>query len=473
MSDALPIIIGPEGVTPQSPADVRTALTQIVAAEVPGYTNDLPGSLIEDIASTDVAAVLLADQARIDLLNSLTPRGANGFLTRQLGAIYGVPLGVASTTSVLVVFSGTPNYVVQPGFTVTDGTYQYVCTRGTVIGSSGDSPNAFCLATTQGSWAVPPNTVNQLATSLPAAVTLTVNNPTAGTPGGTEQTEAEYRAQVIQAGRAVSQGMPSALRAALQLVSGVQARLIGIRQLSNQWEIIVGGGDPYEVALAIFQGLFDISDLTGSTMVVTDITKATHGVVTTELNHGYIVGDSVTFEDVVGMTEVNGNTYAVFAVIDEKTFSINVNTTGFTTYTSGGVLTPNLRNQLVSLVDYPDTYEIAYVAPPLQTVTMTVTWNTTATNIVSPVAVAQLAIPALVAYVNSVFVGQPMNLFELQATFQEAVAAVIPTAQLTRMVFAVSINGIGTAPQAGTGIIEGDPESYFFAEDTGITVTQG
>jgi hypothetical protein len=40
-------------------------------------------------------------------------------------------------------------------------------------------------------------------------------------------------------------------------------------------------------------------------------------------------------------------------------------------------------------------------------------------------------------------------------------------------VFSVSINGVSAAPAAGTGVIEGDPESYFFAQVSDITITQG
>ena len=66
-----------------------------------------------------------------------------------------------------------------------------------------------------------------------------------------------------------------------------------------------------------------------------------------------------------------------------------------------------------------------------------------------------------------------MNLFELQTTFQTAVAGVIPPPLLTVMDFAVSINGVGVAPSAGTGIIAGDPESYFLTNSTLVTIEQG
>lgn len=472
MSETFPTVMGPEGLLPTSPVAIRQALLSLVASTNPGYTANLPGSLIEDISSTDVAAIALADAARVELVNSLTPYAANDYLLRQLGNIYGVPLGRDSTTSVQVVFSGSVGFVISAGFTVSDGTYQYVVQTGGVVGTDGTSGSIFALATTQGSWAVPPGTVTQLVTSVPDAVTLSVTNPEAGLPGTGAQTAEQYRAQVLQAGRAVSQGMPSALRTALQAVEGVQPRLVSVRQQSSGWEVICGGGDPYQVAYAIFISLFDVSSLVGSTIAVTDITQANPGVVTTDLNHGYTTGDDVTLNGVVGMTEVNGNTYTA-TVIDEKSFSIGVNTGGFGAYVSGGVCTPNDRNQEVDIYDFPDSYVIRYVQPPQQVVDISVTWNTTSPNLVPPAAVAQLGSPALVDYVMGVVVGQPMNLYEMQTVFQEAVASLVPPEQLTRMVFAVSINGVGVPPISGTGIIEGDPESYFYTDSTRIDIVQG
>lgn len=472
MSDTLPLVMTAEGPQPLSPLVIRAALLDLVASTNPGYTATLPGSLIEDVSSTDVAAISLADSARVDLVNSLTPYGANDFLLRQLGNIYGVPLGRDSTTSVLVRFSGDVGFVISVGFTVSDGTHQYVVQNGGIIGSTGESDDLYALATEQGSWAVPAGTVDQLITSVPDGITLTVDNPEAGLPGVGEQTPEQYRAQVLQAGLAVSQGMTTALRTACQNVDGVQARLVSVRQKSTGWEVLVGGGDPYQVANAIFLSLFNFNSLVGSVIGITDITQDNPGVVTTDLNHGYTSGDSVTLDDVVGMVEVSGNTYTA-TVLTEKTFSIGVDTTGFTAYVSGGECSPNDRNESIQINDFPDTYTITYVRPPQQTVDIAVTWNSTSPNIVPPAGVSQLAAPALVDYINAIVVGQPINLFELERTFQTAIASLVPTPLLTRMVFAVSINGISTPPTAGTGIIAGDPESYFFTATTNIDIAQG
>lgn len=474
MSDTLPTVVTRTGLVPQSPLVILQQLIDLVASTNPGYTASLPGSLIEDISSTDVAAISLIDAARVETVDSLNPLSANAFLLAQLGAIYGVAQGVGANTSVEVVFSGPPGFPIAQGFTVSDGTFQYISQSGSIIGASGDSPPVFCIASISGIWVVPANTVTSLVTSVPSTISLTVTNPTSGTPASAPQTEEEYRAQVLQAGRAISQGMATMLRTALGRVSGVQPRLISIRQQSNEWEIIVGGGDPYEVANAIFLGLFDITSLTGSTMSISGATQADPVVITTLLNHGFATGQVIGIEDVVGMVELNGTTPTI-TVTDEKTFSLDgVDGTGFGMYVSGGVVTPNLRNEIVTINDYPDTYQIPFVRPPQQSVTIGLIWNTTGlNNFISPLAIAQLGAPALVDYINSIYAGQPINLFELQNAFQEAVSSVIPPAFLTRMVFTVAINGVGVSPDSGTGIYEGDPESYFFIETTDITITQG
>ena len=474
----LPTVVTRAGLQPQSPASIRQQLVAAVAATNPGYTDSLPGSLIEDVSSTDVAAIALCDQARVETVNSLTPYGANAFLLSQLGQIYigpGSKPAVPTNTAVSVVFAGTVGFVIAAGFTVSDGTYQYVVQDGGVIGDDGSSDALFCLATVAGSWAVPTNTVNELVTSVPSGVDLTCNNPLAGVPGGDAETEESYRARVLRAGQAVTQGMASMLKTLVGEVSGVQQRLISvIQQSGGGWEIVVGGGDPYRVAYAIYTALFDVSSLVGSSLRVTNITQANPGVVTTDLNHGYATGQTgVEITGVVGMTAINAQEIPAITVVDEKTFSIGIDTRPYNAYVSGGVVTPNLRNVVVSLNDYPDVYAIPFVNPPQQTVAIALTWDTSAENFVSSAAVSQLGNPALVSYVNSIPVGAPMNLFEMQTAFQAAVASVLAPALLTRMVFAVSINGIGVDPSAGTGIIAGDPESYFLTSAPQVVITQG
>ena len=96
-------------------------------------------------------------------------------------------------------------------------------------------------------------------------------------------------------------------------------------------------------------GSFLVADKTASTFALTangnasQITGATAAdpVVITAAAHGFADGDIIGTFDVLGMTELNGNTYKVAGKTDD-TFQLNdaadatINGTGFTTYTSGG-----------------------------------------------------------------------------------------------------------------------------------------
>lgn len=406
MSDPnpFPTVIGKEGAVPTPPAELRAAVVDSVTATNPGITLNLPSSMMEDMVSTEVGALTVIDAAKVDLINSMTPFGANEFLLTQLGNQAGIPKGGPSNTAVLVVFSGgTPGYGVAEGFVVSDGAHQYALRTGGVVKSDGTTSPLLAVATAEGSWSVPDGTVTTLVTSVPSPYVLNVTNPNDGVPGNPDgESWASYRSRVLTGGLAIAQGMPTLLRTLLGNVDGVPARLISIRggSVSGTWEIIVGGGDPYEVAFAIFSAIFDISTIAGSTA-----------------NPG--------------------------------------------------------RNVTVSIVDFPDSYSITFVVPAEQVVTMDVLWGSTSPNVVNPTAVAQAASAALAAYINSIYVGQPINVFELQATFQEAVADLIPTPLLTRMVFSVSINTVPVSPTSGTGIIAGDPEGYFTASASAINVAQG
>lgn len=68
------------------------------------------------------------------------------------------------------------------------------------------------------------------------------------------------------------------------------------------------------------------------------ITQANPGEVETSIPHGYISGDLVLIESVLGMIEVNDLTFTI-TVTGDSTFTIGVNTTGFTAYISGGTTT--------------------------------------------------------------------------------------------------------------------------------------
>jgi len=443
-----------------------------VIAPAPGYTANLPGSLIEDIASTDTGALIICDQARVELLNSLTPFGANAFILNQLGQLLGIPIGTLENVSVGLVFSGPPGFLIPQGFLVGDGSHSYSVQAGSVIGASGSSAVINAVATVSGAWAVPSATVTTIQTSVPATVSLSVTNPNPGTGGTTQESEQQYRLRVIQAQRVACQGTADFLKTLLEAVSGVLPQQVGIQAVSGGlWKVIVGGAspDPFSIANAIYQGVPILSSLTGSVMSVASVTKANPGVVVTTLNHGYATGQVVTFSGCQGMTQLNTGSYTI-TVVDEKTFSIGVDTSSFGVYSGGGQVLPNLRNNSIVISDFPDTYTIPWVTPPKQIVTITLTWNATSTLASSP-AISQLAQTAIINFVNAVPVGAPINQYALEESVFNTVEPVVDTQLITVLTWTYAINGVNTPPNVGTGIVDGDPESYFFTDQAHVTVT--
>lgn len=471
------IAVNASGAVPTPVATLWANLIQLVAEVNPGYTV-LPAGLIEDLASTATYAIALLDAAAVETINSVTPFGANAYLLQELGNIYGVQQGLTTNTSVYVVFtSNTPGVQIPIGYLVSDGTYQYQVQNGGVIETGLSSEPLYCVATQSGSWAVPFNTVTTIVSSVPNAptVTLTCTNPNTGTPSVAGQTEAEYAAQVLQAGLVSGQGNASMCKTMLARVPGVQPRLVSIRQgATTGWEVICGGGDPYAIASAIYDSGMDLSTLVGSTISILGITNANPGVVNTDLNHGLVTGqNNVHIAGVVGMSGVNGGPYTV-TVIDENHFSFGVDTTASGAYASGGVVTPNIRNISVSLNDYPDVYTVPFVNPPAQAATLQLAWNTTSTNFVSNTAVEQLATTPIVNYVNSIPVGAAINLIALNNVFVNAVLPLFNNNPelISTLNWTVTIDGVATSPTVGTSLVEGDPESYFITNSSAITIAQ-
>ena len=70
---------------------------------------------------------------------------------------------------------------------------------------------------------------------------------------------------------------------------------------------------------------------------ISAITKANPGKMTTAVAHGFVSGQQVYITGASGMTQINGQLVTV-TVIDAANFTIGVDTSGYTAYTSGGTV---------------------------------------------------------------------------------------------------------------------------------------
>lgn len=93
------------------------------------------------------------------------------------------------------------------------------------------------------------------------------------------------------------------------------------------------GGVPFGSIASSTTGLVNLvyANFTGN---ITAITKATQAVITVGA-HTFNTSNSVVISGVLGMTQINGLRGAVVSTT-ATTITVNLNTTGFSTYTSGG-----------------------------------------------------------------------------------------------------------------------------------------
>ena len=160
--------------------------------------------------------------------------------------------------------------------------------------------------------------------------------------------------------------------------SSVKTRLVPFQFKTTDTYILEFGNQ----VMRVFRNGLQV--LVSASKTITAITKASPGVLTSS-SHGYSNGDEIYVESIGGMTELNGRNYRV-ANVTANTFTLQdlfgnaINTTSFTTYTSGGTATeiyetaaPYAEADLFDLrfVQSADTMYIVHPSYDVRTLTRT------------------------------------------------------------------------------------------------------
>jgi hypothetical protein len=118
---------------------------------------------------------------------------------------------------------------------------------------------------------------------------------------------------------------------------------------------MVGGGDPYLVAGAIYRGLFDISDLRGSD-VASHAWSGTGSIASTTLTISAVASGTIQIGDVVSGIGMASPTVILEQLSGSAggvgTYRVNYAQTITSEAMTGAA---SARNQIVTIIDDPDT----------------------------------------------------------------------------------------------------------------------
>ncbi len=147
--------------------------------------------------------------------------------------------------------------------------------------------------------------------------------------------------------------------------------------------ITTNGVTPYQTPLG--QEFVPLTGLppaaTNVSLTITGISKAANASITA--THAFTAADvgvtTVTFHNVVGMSQINTLSGVIQSVTSTTSFTVNINSTNFTTYVSGGIATIITgvppTTQFGFQVENTPLYNVSFIGLTLGTTLMVTTGN--------------------------------------------------------------------------------------------------
>lgn len=230
-------------------------------ADFLNYPQSFQGALLDQATVFLMYLELLIS----DLFNQFSYSQAQGTLLDLLGDDRGIRRKGVYKSEVTLRFTGTKGYVIPKGLAVTMSNDP----------SSGDKPVFYTyeetlINTTTGvvdvlaysdATSIPQVAIGELDKIVDNIPSLSVENIDTPTEPREQESESEYRLRVQQRLRNPKAGSIGAVLGEISNIEGVDTRLVGWRkgELSSggktykTFEIVVGGGDPVDIAYAIFR----------------------------------------------------------------------------------------------------------------------------------------------------------------------------------------------------------------------------
>lgn len=253
--------IGNTGVIKDSPTVIRERLLNKAIEEVEGFTN-LPSGIQNNLLDESVLDIVEIQDMLANVMNSISPSYANDFIVRELGEAFGLKIKDQALPNTTITFYGLAGVIIPEGLEVgnADGSKKFITTKSDIINATGQV-SIYCEGADYYDTPTPANTLNILLNQVLNVTSCTnLNDAVETTPA---ETISEFRSRFQTRALANRSGTVATLDNALKEIEGTVDRLCTYKasQIVEKGvskavlEIIVGGGDDYSVALAIFNSI--------------------------------------------------------------------------------------------------------------------------------------------------------------------------------------------------------------------------
>ena len=254
--------IGNTGVIKDDPTVIRERLLNQAIEKVEGFTN-LPSGIQNNLLDESVLDIAEIQDMLANVMNSISPSYANDFIVRELGAAFGLKIKDKALSNTTITFYGLPGVVIPEGVAIgnADGSKKFITTKSDIINAAGQV-SIYCEGADYYDTPTPANTLNVLLNKILNVTSCTnLNDAVESTPA---ETISEFRGRFQTRAQANRSGTVATLDNALKEVEGTVDRLCtykdsqiikdGVKEAVI--EVVVGGGNDYQVALAIFNVLY-------------------------------------------------------------------------------------------------------------------------------------------------------------------------------------------------------------------------
>ena len=253
--------IGNTGVIKDDPTVIRERLLNQAIEKVEGFT-DLPSGIQNNLIDESILDIVEIQDMLSNVMNSVSPSYANDFIVKELGAAFGLKIKDKALPNTTITFYGLAGVVIPEGLEVgnADGSKKFITTKSDIINAAGQV-SIYCKGADYYDTPTPANTLNVLLNQVLNVTSCTnLNDAVESTPA---ETISEFRSRFQTRAQANRSGTVAALDNALKEIEGTVDRLCTYKasQIIEEGvkeaviEVVVGGGDDYQVALAIFNSV--------------------------------------------------------------------------------------------------------------------------------------------------------------------------------------------------------------------------